>query len=81
MRPRGPSGSSRAAGRSSSSLRTVAVTTVWALGVDVVTGALVVDDDDAPAGERQIVVGEIRHVRVPATGISGGGARTTAVGV
>jgi BirA family biotin operon repressor/biotin-[acetyl-CoA-carboxylase] ligase len=44
------------------------VTTVRALGVDAVTGALVVDDPSAPSGERQVVVGEIRHVRLPQAG-------------
>lgn len=43
-----------------------AVTTVRALGVDGVTGALVVEDPSVPGGERRVVVGEIRHVRVPA---------------
>lgn len=42
-----------------------AVTTVQALGVDAMTGALIVADPDAPNGERQLVVGEIRHVRLP----------------
>ena len=43
-----------------------AVTTVRALGVDGTTGALVVADGDAASGRRQVVVGEIRHVRLPA---------------
>ena len=42
-----------------------AVTTVRALGVDGTTGALVIEDHASPAGARQVVVGEIRHVRVP----------------
>jgi len=42
-----------------------AVTTVRALGVDGTTGALVIEDQASPAGARQVVVGEIRHVRVP----------------
>lgn len=47
-----------------------AATTVRALGVDAATGALVVEDPASPAGERQVVVGEIRHVRlVPPAGI------------
>jgi BirA family biotin operon repressor/biotin-[acetyl-CoA-carboxylase] ligase len=58
-----------------------AVTTVRALGVDAATGALVVEGDSAPTGERQVVVGEIRHVRVLAADISAGEADTTAVGV
>jgi BirA family biotin operon repressor/biotin-[acetyl-CoA-carboxylase] ligase len=40
--------------------------TVRAIGVDVSTGALVVADPDAPDGERQVLVGEIRHVRLAA---------------
>jgi BirA family transcriptional regulator, biotin operon repressor / biotin---[acetyl-CoA-carboxylase] ligase len=43
-----------------------AVTTVQGLGVDPLTGALSVADDDATDGRRPIVVGEIRHVRLPA---------------
>jgi len=43
-----------------------AVHTVRALGVDAVTGALVVADPEAPGGERQVVVGEIRRVRLSA---------------
>ena len=45
-----------------------AVTTVRATGVDAATGALVVADPDAPTGERHVVVGEIRHVRLPVAG-------------
>jgi BirA family biotin operon repressor/biotin-[acetyl-CoA-carboxylase] ligase len=45
-----------------------AVTTVRALGVDGMTGALMVEDGRATSGRRQVVVGEIRHVRLPATG-------------
>ena len=37
---------------------------VRALGVDATSGALVVADAAAPAGERHVVVGEIRHVRL-----------------
>ena len=37
---------------------------VRALGVDATTGALVVADDATPAGERHVIVGEIRHVRL-----------------
>jgi BirA family biotin operon repressor/biotin-[acetyl-CoA-carboxylase] ligase len=40
------------------------VQTVRALGVDMASGALVVEDRSAAAGERQIVVGEVRHVRL-----------------
>lgn len=43
------------------------VETVRALGVDAATGALVVEDLSAPTGERQVVVGEIRRVRLSAT--------------
>ena len=51
-----------------------AVTTVRAIGVDGATGALVVEDATSPGGERQVVVGEIRHVRVPpATSPAGAG--------
>lgn len=35
-----------------------------ALGVDASTGALVIEDPSEPAGERHVVVGEIRHVRL-----------------
>lgn len=38
--------------------------TVRALGVDPETGALVVADPAAPAGSRQVFVGEIHHVRL-----------------
>jgi BirA family biotin operon repressor/biotin-[acetyl-CoA-carboxylase] ligase len=44
-----------------------AVTTVRAVGVDPATGALIVEDAAAPGGTRQLVVGEIRHVRVVAS--------------
>ena len=37
---------------------------VLALGVDEATGALVVADSDDPGGERRVMVGEIRHVRL-----------------
>ncbi|MBA2300545.1 MAG: hypothetical protein H0W22_07205, partial [Chloroflexi bacterium] len=42
-----------------------AVTTVRALGVDGTSGALVVEDSTTAGGLRHVVVGEIRHVRVP----------------
>ena len=42
-------------------------TTVRALGVDGATGALIVEDRTVPAGERQVLVGEIRHARLPAS--------------
>lgn len=38
--------------------------TVRALGVDVATGALIVEDAAAPGGERQVLVGEVVHVRL-----------------
>jgi BirA family biotin operon repressor/biotin-[acetyl-CoA-carboxylase] ligase len=40
--------------------------TVRALGVDVSTGALLVEDATAPRGERQVIVGEVSHVRLTA---------------
>ncbi len=40
--------------------------TVRALGVDVSTGALIVEDVTAPAGERQVIVGEVSTVRLAA---------------
>ncbi len=39
---------------------------VRALGVDVRSGALIVDDPDDPTGERSWLVGEIGHVRLAA---------------
>lgn len=39
---------------------------VRALGVDVSTGALIVEDATAANGERQVIVGEVTHVRLPA---------------
>lgn len=41
-----------------------AETLVRALGVDGASGALVVADESTPSGERAVVVGEIRHVRL-----------------
>ena len=41
------------------------VTTIRALGVDGTTGAMIVEDPGAADGARQVVVGEIRHVRLP----------------
>jgi BirA family biotin operon repressor/biotin-[acetyl-CoA-carboxylase] ligase len=38
--------------------------TVQALGVDPLSGALVVADDTAPGGRRGVLVGEITHVRL-----------------
>ncbi len=40
--------------------------TVRAIGVDVSTGALIVEDEAGPGGERQVLVGEITHVRLAA---------------
>jgi BirA family biotin operon repressor/biotin-[acetyl-CoA-carboxylase] ligase len=44
---------------------------VRALGVDAASGALVIEDATADGGERLVVVGEIRHVRLarPAVGV------------
>ena len=39
---------------------------VRAIGVDASTGALVIDDPEAASGRRQVVVGDIRHVRLAA---------------
>lgn len=44
-----------------------AATMVRALAVDAGTGALVVEDPGAPDGERHVVVGEVRHVRLAST--------------
>jgi BirA family biotin operon repressor/biotin-[acetyl-CoA-carboxylase] ligase len=41
-----------------------AVETVRALGVDAASGALIVADERRADGERSVVVGEIRHVRL-----------------
>lgn len=41
------------------------VDTVRALGVDPVSGALVVEDLASRRGVRQVVVGEVRHARLP----------------
>jgi BirA family biotin operon repressor/biotin-[acetyl-CoA-carboxylase] ligase len=38
--------------------------TVKALGVDVSTGALIVEDATAAGGERKVLVGEVTHVRL-----------------
>lgn len=58
-----------------------AVTTVHALGVDAATGALLVRDGGASTGERGVLVGEIRHVRVPLTGARASTAAASAAGV
>jgi len=58
-----------------------AVTTVRAVGVDAATGALVIEDDSVPGGVRQVVVGEIRHVRVPAASVPAGAGAPTGAGV
>ncbi len=62
--------------RQSTTGRAVALTTpdgrttvVRAIGVDVRTGALVVADDGAPGGERQVLVGDIRHARLATTSV------------
>ncbi len=46
-------------------------TSVRALGVDVGTGALVIEDPASDTGERAVVVGEIRHVRLGAAAAAG----------
>lgn len=58
-----------------------AVTTVRALGVDAATGALLVADRGMPGGERPVVVGEIRHVRLRASGDPVGAGSATSAGV
>ena len=58
-----------------------AVTPVRARGVDAATGALVVEDAGAPTGERHVLVGEIRHVRLPPAGIAAGAVAPTVAGV
>ena len=45
-----------------------AATTVRAVGVDGTTGALVVEDGGVAPGRRQVLVGEIRHVRLAGVG-------------
>ena len=47
-----------------------AESTVRAVGVDAASGALVVEDDASPDGERLVFVGEIRHVRLTAAPIT-----------
>jgi BirA family transcriptional regulator, biotin operon repressor / biotin---[acetyl-CoA-carboxylase] ligase len=44
---------------------------VHALGVDTETGGLVVADPDAPGGVRQVLVGEISHVRLASAAAAG----------
>ena len=46
-----------------------AITTVRAIGVDPRSGALVVADDGSPGGERQVLVGDIRHARLATSGV------------
>ncbi len=41
-----------------------------ALGVDATTGALIVEDPAEPAGVRQVLVGEVGHVRFPTAATS-----------
>lgn len=41
-----------------------AIERVRAVGVDGVTGALLVEDAKAPGGEREVMVGEVAHVRL-----------------
>jgi BirA family biotin operon repressor/biotin-[acetyl-CoA-carboxylase] ligase len=49
-----------------------------AVGVDPETGALRVADAAAPDGERQVLVGEIRHIRLPGRPTAGPIVRRTA---
>ncbi len=47
--------------------------TAWtgrATGVDATSGALLVEDPDAPAGDRPVLVGEVAHVRLAAAATS-----------
>jgi BirA family biotin operon repressor/biotin-[acetyl-CoA-carboxylase] ligase len=48
-----------------------AATLTRAEGVDPATGALIVEDDAAAGDRRAVVVGEIRHVRLPAVSSAG----------
>ena len=48
------------------------VSTVRALGVDSGTGALVIQDPDAPTGERLVLVGEVVRVRLAAASATAG---------
>ena len=60
------------------------VTMVRATGVDAATGGLVVEDRDAANGQRHVVVGEIRHVRLAGTDadtMAEGASRTAGIGV
>ena len=41
---------------------------VRAVGVDGATGALLVEDPAAPGGEREVLAGEVVHVRLAAGG-------------
>jgi hypothetical protein len=38
-----------------------------ALGIDAGSGGLVIEDPAAPGGERTIMTGEVRHLRLPAS--------------
>jgi BirA family biotin operon repressor/biotin-[acetyl-CoA-carboxylase] ligase len=46
-----------------------AIATVRAIGVDPRSGALVVADAASPDGERQVLVGDIRHARLATAGV------------
>jgi BirA family transcriptional regulator, biotin operon repressor / biotin---[acetyl-CoA-carboxylase] ligase len=54
---------------------------VRALGVDTLTGGLAVEDPAAPGGERLIVSGEIRHLRLAETASAGQPANAAQGGV
>ena len=48
------------------------VSTVRALGVDSGSGALVIEDPDAPTGDRLVLVGEVVRVRIASTTATAG---------
>ena len=47
--------------------------TLRAIGVDTGSGALIVEDDSSPSGERPILVGEIVHIRLADPAVSASG--------
>ena len=56
-------------------------TAVAALGVDAASGGLVIADPSAASGERTVLVGEVRHVRVGPVGHDAPAAVATGTGV
>ncbi len=58
-----------------------AATAVAALGVDVASGGLVIADPSGASGERTVLVGEIRHVRVGPAGHAAPAAVAAGTGV